>query len=272
MTSRTRRALLVALPLIAVTLAGCELRADVGIDVTGAGGGTLAVTLAADQELQQAARRAGADPLSTLAEAGRQLDGWQVDRDEGTPGAPVTLSADFADPGELASLSRALADAVAAPELRPLEAWSLELDDRTVELTGGASLAVTSKVTALGVRPARATRILADSAQLRVIARMPGGVLETNGEVGPDATVVTWTVPAGERRSLSVVARRPDRLARLVRRLATPLGAVVMLALAVVATAFVIVRRRRAAARRAASTQAFAPWRSARMRSRSLRT
>lgn len=254
MTTRTRRALLVALPLIAVTLAGCELRAAVGIDVTAAGGGTLAVTLDADQELQRAAQRAGADPLSTLAEAGRQIDGWEVERDESTPGAPVTLSAGFAGPEELSSLSRALADAVAGPELRPLEAWALEVDERTVELTGAASLEVAPDVAALGVPPRRAARILADSAQLQVTARMPGEVLETTGEVSPDGTEVTWIVPAGERRVLAVVAQRPWTLDRVLERVATPFGALAVVVVVMTVAGVVILVRRVLVARRQPGT------------------
>lgn len=259
MTTFTRRALLAALPLLVVALAGCELRADVGIDVHADGGGTLGVTLAADQELQQAAQRAGAEPLSLLAEAARQLEGWRVERDRDTPGAPVTLSAGFADPQELSTLSRELANALAAPELRPIEPWQLEVDQRTVELTGAVSLEVTSEVAALGVSPRRATRILADSARLRVTAGLPGEVLETNGDVAADANEVTWTVPAGERRALRAVARRPSTFARLLGRVTTPLGALVVLAVVTVIVAVAVLVRRRLSARRRAGTPPVPP-------------
>lgn len=227
MTRCKRLAALIALPVL-LLLGGCELRTEVGVVVDGDGGGDLAVTLAADEELRRTAHRAGADPLSVLAQAGRELPGWDITRFTDGPRRAVTLSTTFADPDELDRVSTQFADAVAAPELRPLGPLRLVLEDATVELRGTVSLDVGSGVRELGVRPARAREVLADSVVLRVVARMPGDVLETNADRQRDDGVVEWTIPAGRRRTLRVVARRPWTPARLARLLVTVEGMVAL--------------------------------------------
>lgn len=221
--------MLAALP-ICVLVSGCELRTQVGIVVDGDGGGALAYTLAADDVLRRAARRAGADPLAALAEAGEGLRGWRVERRTDGPLQGVTLATTFDDPDELAQVSGEFAEALAAPELQPLGALRLVVDDTTVDLRGSADLALdVSAVRELGLRPARARAVLAESVTLRVEARMPGEVLDTNADTRSERTVA-WTIAPGQQRALRVVARRPWTVARVVRLLITGEG---MLALAI---------------------------------------
>jgi hypothetical protein len=105
------------------------------------------------------------------------------------------------------------------------------MDDSTVDLRGSAALVLdAAAVRELGLRPARAREVVDDSVALRVEARMPGEVLETNADTqGADHTVA-WMIAPGQRRTLRVVAQRPWTLARLSRVLITAEG---MLALAI---------------------------------------
>ncbi|MBW3606152.1 MAG: hypothetical protein KY460_14875 [Actinobacteria bacterium] len=233
-----RRALLIALPVV-LLLSGCELRADVDIALDAAGGGTLAVTLAPDDALRRTVRQAGADPLSGLVTAGAQLPGWRVRRSDGPDGA-VTLATTFDDAAELERVSTQFADAVAAPELRPLDPLRVVVTDDTVALHGGAGLQVTPAVRDIGYSPARARELIADSVQLRVTARMPGEVLETDADRRNGDRVVSWVIPAGDHRELEVLAARPWTLVRVLRLLVTPTGAAAL----VIGLALVIVWRR----------------------------
>lgn len=223
MGQHKRCALLIALPVV-LLLSGCELRADVDIALDDVGGGTFAVTLAPDDALRRTVRRAGADPLSGLVAAGAQLPGWRVRRSDGPNGA-VTLATTFDDAAELERVSTQFADAVAAPELRPLDPLRVELTDDTVALHGGAGLQVTSAVRDIGYSPARARELIADSVRLRVTARMPGDVLDTNADRRTGDRIVSWVIPAGDHRELEVLAVRPWSLPRVLRLLVTPAGA-----------------------------------------------
>jgi hypothetical protein len=228
-----RWTLLAALP-ICLLLSGCELRTQVGIVVDGDGAGVLSYTLTADAELRRAARRAGADPLAALADAAADLRGWRVARRTDGALQGVTLTTTFDDPDELAQVSAQFAEALAAPELQPLGPLRLVVDDTTVDLQGSAALALDgAAVRELGVRPARARDVLDDSVQLRVTARMPGEVLQTNADVRSDGDRVAWSIASGQQRTLRVVARRPWTLARLGRLLITAQG-VTALAIALV--------------------------------------
>lgn len=229
MTPWKRWLVLAALPT-SLLLAGCELRTHVGIDVDADGAGALAYTVAADADLRRAARRAGADPLATLAEAGARLEGWQVLRRTDAEPHGVTLTTTFDDPAELARVSGEFSRALTAPEVRPLGPFRLVVDDSTVDLRGSASLVLdAAAVRELGVRPARAREALDDNLVLQVEARMPGEVLRTNADSRRDERVA-WTIAPGQQRTLRVVARRPWTLTRLGRHLVTVEG---MIALAI---------------------------------------
>ncbi|CAN5888616.1 hypothetical protein BH23ACT10_BH23ACT10_04620 [soil metagenome] len=222
-----KRTVLAALPLVVALLAGCELRADVDVTIDNTGGGRLAVTLTPDEALRRSTRQAGADPLAALADAGSQVPGWRVRSADGDGG--VTLATTFDDPDELALVSAQFADAVAAPELRPLEPLEVVLGADTVELRGGAGLDVTPAVRDIGYSPARARAVIADSVRLRITARMPGAVLETNAGERRDERTVSWLIPAGQQRRLEVVATRPWTAERVARLLITPEGVLALL-------------------------------------------
>lgn len=269
MTRATTCVLLCAMAL----LTGCRLDADVDVTVDGDGGGVFAVTVAADDELLTQLDAADADPLATLEQAVAELDGWQVtrrdaaaddvattdgggdasetsDTESDATGATITMTTRFDDPAELTRATGAFADGVAGPELAPLEPFGLEITDDTVALTGGAALRPTAQVSELALTPAQAEQRLADTVRMRVIARMPGRILQTNADERPDDATAAWTVAAGQRRTLQVTSARPWSLARLVALLGGPwVVAAVALALAVISglAVWLLLRRRRSA-------------------------
>lgn len=220
MTRVTTCALLCA----AALLSGCELDGDVDVAVDGNGGGAIAFTVAADEELLRAAADTGVDPLANLAQAGAQLEGWEVTRNTAR-GAAITLSTPFGDGTELQRITTDFARAVAGPELAPLGPMRLAVTDDTVTLDGTAGLAVTPQVRELGLTRRQAHEQLAAAVDMRVVARMPGQILRTNADERPDDTTVVWKVAAGERRALEVAAARPWSLARVVLLLGGPYGA-----------------------------------------------
>lgn len=223
-----RWTVLAALP-ICLLLSGCELDSRVRIVVDADGAGALAYTLAADDALRRAARRAGADPLAALAEAGEGLQGWRAERWTDGSLQGVTLTTTFDDPDELARVSGEFAEALAAPELEPLGPLRLVVDDSTVGLRGSAALALDAVAAReLGLRPARAREVLGESVTLQVEASMPGEVLETNADTRRDGTTVVWTIAPGQQRTLRVLARRPWTVGRVARLLVTGEGMVAL--------------------------------------------
>lgn len=237
-----------ALPLAALALAGCQLRAQVGVQVDGDGGGELTVDVAADRQLQATARAAGADPLGHLARTAAQVPGWSVARRAGDGGAAVTLRAAFSGPEDLERLTTGFADGLSGPELAPLGPMRLQVTDDRLRLDTSAGLRVTRSVRELGLSRSRAQRVLRDNVTLRITVEMPGAVLETNADATPAPRTVEWTVTAGQRRDLMVTAERPWTFGRVVALLAGPYGLAalaILVALAALAALAALRRRRR---------------------------
>lgn len=204
-------------PAAAVVLgllcAGCQLRFDVDVRVDRRGGGHFEVSLAADPELQAQAAQAGADPLGTLAAAGRRLrdQGWRTaERREADGSREVALSADFADAAQFDVLARDLATALAAPELVPLEPMDLEVEEGRLSLVGAAALRPTPVVSELGLSPQEAVRLLRDRDAIayRITVALPGEVIETTA-AARDGSVLIWQVQPGERVEVRAAGVRP---------------------------------------------------------------
>jgi hypothetical protein len=230
---------LVAIALAAL-LSACQLRIGVDIAVDPQGSGVLAVTVGADQELIVRAAEAGADPLAVLAQRGQQLSsrGWQVTETRDERGRSVRLAAGFSGPEEFEALARDLADALAAPEVRLLEPFSLEVADDRLTVRGAASLAP-GELVEPGVNLDELVRRAAeeDAVVYEVRVRMPGEVLEANAAAREDGVLV-WTVAPGERVDVLAVGERP-------RALLLPLAAGLLALVAVALIAAVLSRRRR---------------------------
>jgi membrane-associated protease RseP (regulator of RpoE activity) len=206
---------------VVVLLAGCQLRVGVELDVRTDGGGTLQATVGADEELLSRARQAGVSPLDRLAEAGRELqaEGWRVRRhDAAGGGREVTLSSEFADPEGLRRLSAELAEGLAAPELRPLEPFTLRLAPDSLTVAAAAGLEPTEVVTELDLQPAEAVDQLArrDAVAYDVMVSLPGEVVEANADrrrasaADGATTRLMWRIRPGESQRIRAVGTRPS--------------------------------------------------------------
>jgi hypothetical protein len=204
-----------ALCVLALGLAGCQLRAEVDVALDRAGGGLLSVVVGADQELLAKATEAGVDPLEVLTRQRRALAdaGWEVStqqRDGG--GRQVRLSAEFDGPDELEILTAELANALAAPEVRPLEPFTVVVTDDQIMLSGAGGIEFTPATTALGIDPADATRRLQlqDAVVYEVRVRLPGELISASGTERTPGVVV-WEIRPGERVDIRAVSERPGR-------------------------------------------------------------
>lgn len=198
---------------LVLLVAGCQARLGIDIAVDADGAGQLAVSLAADAELLERTRAAGADPLSDLVATGRSLEpqGWRtVDVTDGEGTRTVTVSTGFAGPDEFADLAGHLTEALAAPELTPLSDLRLEVTDEEIRVSGVAGLEPTQAVTELGVQPEQAVAIMRDGDHLayELSVALPGEVLHTSGQEHEGGRI-TWTVAPGERVELIAVGDRP---------------------------------------------------------------
>lgn len=228
--------------LLVCALSGCRLGLDVTLDVARDGSGRLAVALAADAAANQRAAAAGADPLALVGDAGERLagQGWQT-RDETAPdgGREVTLSVEAADAAALSAQAAELAEALAAPEARPLEPLRVTLTEDRVEVTGAAGLVPGEGVAEYGLSPEQAVALLGEREALdyRVAVTLPGEVLSSNADV-VEASTLIWDVAPGEQVPISATGVRPRFPWPLV---AAGAAAALLLALG----GFILLRRRR---------------------------
>lgn len=204
------RWLLVFLALLCV---GCELRLEVEAAFDRGGGGRLHVALAADEELLERARAAGAAPLDDLVATGQELGGrWRVDDTNSDEGIRrVELSARFGGPEEFNRLAGEVSEALAAPELALLGPLTVRLTDDHLVVDGTAGLRPTEEVAELGLTPDEAVTLLREenafTYEVRVVA--PGRVHETTADHRGEG-VLAWTVAPGEQVDIHAVAQRPD--------------------------------------------------------------
>lgn len=210
-----RGAGVVALVLLALLAAGCELDAAVEVGLDADGGGTLGLRLAADAALIARAEQAGADPLGTLEEAVAALDErrWQVEtREAAGGGREVRLARGFAEPAELEAITAELAEALAGPELRPLGPLRAELTEDEVRLEGWAGLQFGGAVVEHGGAPGEIAALLREEAAVRyrLQATFPGAVTSTNADEVDGRTAI-WHIRPGERVTVRAVAERPGR-------------------------------------------------------------
>lgn len=237
MISRWWSALLLTLLVIGIT--GCQLRVGVGVDVDRNGAGMLAVSVGADQELLARAGQAGVDPLGVLLAQSGQLAqaGWRMTEDVPAGGGrEVRLSARFDSPEEFNALTSDLAGALAAPEVRLLEPFTLEISDDRITVTGAAGLQPTATIAEAGIQPADAVRLATEEAavayNLRV--RLPGEVLDSTAPIQDQGTLV-WEIRPGQKVEVRAVGVRPPRpwllVLAVVAEALVALGVVVAVAL-----------------------------------------
>jgi hypothetical protein len=199
--------------LLALLATGCQVRLAVDVAVDRNGAGQVVVSVGADAELLQRAAAAGADPLGELRQAGERLaaDGWETaDRTHEDGSRAVTLSARFSGPDEFNHLAHDLAGALAAPEVRLLEPFVLEVSPQVLRIEGAAALEPTEVMTEIGLRPEDAVRLARDHELIdyAISVTLPGEVLETNADEH-DGPLLRWAVEPGERVAIHAVAQRP---------------------------------------------------------------
>lgn len=222
---------------VLVFAAGCELSADVVVDVDRDGAGAMSVALAIDEELAARADEAELDVFAPLRAAAADDPAWTAEGDA----RATTVRMAFAGPAELARRSAALADDLAAEELVPLAPLRVTVSDDRIVVEGGAALDLTAAVADLGFAEPEAERALAEAVDYTVRISVPGEVLEASDGGRVEGAAVAWTVPAGEEVALRVVSTRPARLAPWV----WVVGAVVLTAVVVGAAWWMRRRRRR---------------------------
>lgn len=211
-SGRAKRRRMAAVVLLAVTCGACRADLAVTVDLNRDGGGTLGVSVTADEELLSQAEEAGADPLGDLADAGADLGrGWRVrERTDDDGSRTVTLTSTFADPDEFATLTGELGDALASDEADLLEGMAAGLTDDLVSVTGVAALRPTAVVREYGLTPREAVRLLrrTDAFGYTVAATLPGEVTDARGGTVRGRTVV-WDVEPGRRLVFSASGTRP---------------------------------------------------------------
>jgi hypothetical protein len=205
----------VLLAVLAIAVSGCQLRVGVGVDVDRNGAGVLGVSVGADQELLAKARDAGVDPLDELAAQGRALGkaGWRVTKKAFADGSrEVRLSTRFDSPEEFNRLAGDLATALAAPEVRLLEPFTLEVTADRITVAGAAGLQPTATIAELGVQPADAVRLAREAAVVayEVRLRLPGEVRSSTTSI-QDRNTLVWQIRPGERVEVRAVGTRPPR-------------------------------------------------------------
>jgi hypothetical protein len=237
--------------LALVVLSACEAQLTIDITVAEGGTGELRLELTADEALEAAAAAAGADPLGALTAAGGDLaaEGWVVtERPTADGGRAVTLAAAFDDPADFDALAAAVADALAAPEVRLVERLTLEQDGALLRLEGVVGAVPGPAVADYGLEPDEAVALLAahEAFALHVRATLPGEIVETTAS--DNEVPLVWTAAPGERVTVHAVAEQPGPWWRHAAVLAAV--ALVMLALLTGALALRRRRRRRVRARR----------------------
>lgn len=245
--SRPFRALL--LGLLAVLLAGCQVRVATSVDVGADGSGRLELLVALDEELSTSLAADEVDPFAGIADLG---EGWTVDREEVDGGDALRVRTSFASPAELTSRVEELNAGLDEEDPAVLEDVSL-----TVAEDGRATFAARA-----GLRPPSSTGIEAAGLQpdgdalqrlleergdelvrteLRVT--LPGPILEASGpadggdEPTVDGRTVTWDLPPTGLVEVSATGDVPSD-----RTLVLAVGAGV-LAFALVAAAVALRRR-----------------------------
>jgi hypothetical protein len=203
----------ISLLVVAVLLtSACQLRLDVSVEVNRTGGGVLAVTVGADEELLTAAAQADVDPLERLVQTGQGLrgDGWRVTQRSQSDGQTVVLSREFDDPEEFNAAAEHLAEALAADEVVLLEPLRLQLSDNEVSLEGGAGAQPRRAVRDYGLtRRAAVELINAEQAlDYTVTVTLPGETLATTA-TDADAVPLVWRIPAGEQVTIAARSTRP---------------------------------------------------------------
>jgi hypothetical protein len=240
---------LLALPLLALVLAGCRLDVDTDVTVDARGAGTIAVSVRIDGATLRELDRLGVDPGIDVDLALGATSAWRSERlvDE-DGGLTHVYRRGFADGAELTSVLRELSDGIAVqdPALR-FDVVATTTRTGALTLAGQAGLRppMTTGVliddVPVGPSGAPLAQLTTDAVRARLDVRVPGTVVQTDADrVGE--RVVGWDLPVGELRPITLVSAPAPWWSRVPWTL---VGALV----AAGALAGFVSARRRAAAR-----------------------
>lgn len=235
----------VAMLATALVLSACQVRVATDVAVDAEGSGTLALTVALDQELWESLTADGFDPfagLTPLAESG-----WTstVEPDDG--GQRFELQTEFASPDDFAAKVAELHAGLDTEDPRILADPALTVSDDTASLRMRAGLVPPSSTGIEGVGVEFDGDDLAELLATRgdevfrydLRVTMPGPIDATNADETDGRTAI-WNLPADGMREVAVESTIAGSNRTLVIAVAAGL-----LALAMVGTTVAVVRRRR---------------------------
>lgn len=205
----------VVLALVALAVSACQVRVGTDITVTEDGSGRLALTIALDEELASSLTTDGFDPFADL---GDLPEGWSLERSDADGGMAATVSADFADPAELAGRVSQLRDGL--DEEDPLLFEGVELDvaaDGSATFRGRAGFRPPTSTGLEGVGVAfdgddlQAMLAERGDEMMRVDLRvsMPGPVVDSDADQ-VDGRTATWNLPVTELVEVRAASDPPN--------------------------------------------------------------
>lgn len=213
---RPRRVLRgLALALVALAASACQVRVGADITVADDGSGRMALTIALDEELASSLATDGFDPFAGLDEL---PDGWSVERSDQDGGRAATVSADFADPAELAARVAQLRDGVDDEDPALLEDVEVAVaEDGSATFRGRAGFRPPSSTGLDGVgvtfdgEDLRELLTERGDEVMRVDLRvsMPGPVVDGNADE-VDGRTATWRLPVTELVEVEAASDPPS--------------------------------------------------------------
>jgi hypothetical protein len=202
-----------ALVVLAVATAACQITIDLSTRVERDGSGLLAVRFLVDRELVELARSAGEDPVSALGELPEDLTraGWRIRRSTPGGGLEVVVERPFRDPEDLNRALEALERAAAAQQGPTARFFRLRVRRSstflrtTTEVSGSVDLTTGGLLGAAEIPPDAARQlqtIIEQTAgeffRFTVRVALPGAVTATEGD--PDGVrggTAVWSPELG---------------------------------------------------------------------------
>lgn len=229
----------------ALVLSACQVRVATDVAVDAEGSGTLALTVALDQELWDSLTADGFDPFAGLAPLADS--GWTSTVEPQDGGQRFELQTDFASPDDFAAKVAELHAGLDAEDPRILADPVLTVTDDTASLRMQAGLVPPSST---GIEGAGIEFDGDDLAELLATrgdevfrydlrVTMPGPIDETNADETDGRTAV-WSLAADGMREVAVESTVAGSNRTLIIAVAAGL-----LALAMVGITVGLVRRRR---------------------------
>lgn len=228
----------IAIAVLALLTAGCQLRVAMDVAVAPDGSGVLELAVGLDEELLTILEDAGFDPAVGLADALAAAPEWEFEDRSDEDGLVYAFSAEFDDPDGFARLVDEFQRGVDGADPALFDDLRIVVEeDGSVLFAGSAGLLLpaTPGVEGEGINfdTDDLEALLAERgdefvhSQLRVT--LPAEPIAHDGDLR-DGNTVTWQLPVGELRSVEArSAPAPDRtllIAAAVAVVAAAIGTV----------------------------------------------